>query len=326
MRKIVVEASSIAEEALAMMRQVAEITIIHDDATLRTEIHDADAIIISPGPYIDRGVIESAPKLKHIARLGVGFDRIDLTAAKEHRIIVTNTPGITADAVAEFTMALLLSLAKSIPQCYRAVRENKWDETFGLVRANVELRGKTHGIVGLGKIGSRVAVRCRGFGMRVIYFDMIRNSELETSIPVEYVPFNTLLRESDNISLHIPLTKETTNLLDKPQFDSMKKTVLLINQSRAEMVNEMVLIQALREGRIGGYATDVYEKEPPDPESVRKLLMFKNVVATPHMGGGTRESNLRSSLAVAEDVISVIRVGMPKNIMNQVTSVSEHPW
>jgi glyoxylate reductase len=160
-----------------------------------------------------------------------------------------------------------------------------------------------------------VAIRCRAFGMRVLYYKRNRDRDFEKSAAVEYTPLETLLGESDSISLHLPLTKETTNLIDGPQFESMKRTALLINQARGKVVNEEALVRALGEGRIGGYATDVYASEPPDPKS--ELLHFKNVVAAPHLGGGTREARLRANMTVAEEVLRVIRGELPKNLVNR---------
>ena len=316
--KIVVSTGfGIVDEALTVMREVAQVTVTHDesDSALRAEVHDANAILVGPSNYVDRSVIESATGLRHIARGGVGVDRIDIQAATEHGIFVTNAPEMSADSVAEFTMSLLLSLAKNIPRCDRVVREGQWDERFGLMRANIELNGKTHGIVGLGRIGKRVAVRCKAFGMKVLYFKRKRDVEFEKSLEIMYVPFEILLKEADSISLHLPLTDETTNLFNKSTFESMKRTALLINQARGKVVNEEALVQALRDKRIGGYATDVYEDEPPDPSG--ELFRFKNVVVSPHLGGGTRESQLRVSMAVAEDVIKVIRGDIPTNLVNR---------
>jgi D-3-phosphoglycerate dehydrogenase len=318
MKKIVLTYGiRIVEEALALMRVVAQVTVPRDgsDAALIAEVRDASTVVVGARPNINRSLIESAGRLRHIARVGVGVDSIDIEAATERGIIVTNAPEVTADSVAEFTMSLLLSLAKNIPRCDRAVREDRWDERSELIRSNIELNGKTHGIVGLGRIGSRVAVRCKAFGMRVLYYKRNRDLEFERSIGVEYVPFEILIKESDSISLHIPLTSETMNLMGRPQFESMKSTALLINQARGKVVNEEALVQALKEGRIGGYATDVYENEPPDPKS--ELLSFKNVVVSPHLGGVTRESAIRVSMMVAEDVVRVIRGDLPKNLVNR---------
>jgi D-3-phosphoglycerate dehydrogenase len=307
----------LSEKALAMMREVGRVVILgeNSDEALQAEIRDAHTFVVGYKPRVERSHITSADQLKHIARRGVGTDTIDVQAATERGIIVTNTAEVTADSVAEFTMTLLLSLAKNIPRCDRATREGRWEERSELTRNNIELNGKTHGIVGMGRIGRRVAVRCKAFGMRVLYYKRNRDIEFEGSAGVEYVPFETLIKESDSISLHIPLTDGTINLLDKAEFDSMKKTALLINQARGKVVNEEALVHALREGQIGGYATDVYETEPPDPKN--ELFRFKNTVVTPHVGGSNRDSGIRSSIAVAEDVIRVLRGDLPKNLVNK---------
>jgi len=317
-RKIVVTfGSGIVEKALLMMKEVAQVVVTRDDseAALLAEARDADAILVGPMPSVTRSLIESAGRLRHIARVGVGVDSVDIEAATERGIIVTNAPEVTADSVAEFTVSLLLSLAKNIPRCDRAVKEGRWDERVELMGINIELRGKTHGIVGLGKIGRRVAIMCKGFGMRVLYFKRNRDLEFEQSAGVGYAPFQALLKECDSISLHLPLTKETANLFNSPQFKSMKKTALLINQARGKVVNEEALVQALQEGTIGGYASDVYENEPPDPKS--ELLSFKNVVVSPHLAGGTRESRQRVSMAVAGDVLKVLQGHEPENLVNR---------
>jgi D-3-phosphoglycerate dehydrogenase len=317
MMKIVIpHGIELVEEALALLRGAARVVVLPDnaEATLRAEMGDANAILMGATSQLDRSLIESASGLKHIARLGVGVDNIDLQAATQRGVFVTNNPGLTADSVAEFTMALLLGLAKNIPRGDRVVKEGRWGDRSELLQDNVELNSKTHGIVGLGKIGSRVAVRCKAFGMRVLYFKRNRDLDLERSIGVEYTPFETLIRESDSISLHAPLTAQTANLFDKPQFEAMKRTAFLINQSRGKVVNEGSLIEALRDGRIGGYATDVYEDEPPDSKS--ELFRFKNVVVAPHVGGVTRESRMRGHLAVAAEVIKTLRGGIPKNVVN----------
>ncbi len=317
MKIVVAHGMEMAEKAMERMREVAAVVIPRDgsEETLLAEVKDADTLMIGINPPADRRLIASAGRLKHIARMGVGVDSVDLQAATEHGVMVTNVPDVTSDTVAEFTMTLLLSLARNIPRCDRAVREGRWDDRLELIDANRELYGKTHGIVGLGRIGGRVALRCKAFGMRVIYYKRTRDLDLEKTQGVEYVPFETLLREADTISLHTPLTDQTRKLIDRPQFEAMKRTALLINQSRGKVVNEQALIEALREGLIAGYATDVYETEPPDPQG--ELFSFKNVVLTPHLGGGTRESRLRAAFTMAEDAIRIIRGDLPRNLVNR---------
>lgn len=305
------------DEALALMRGVARVTVLDDDseAVLLEELRDAAALLLGIEPRVTRRLIESAPRLKHIARQGVGVDIVDVQAATDHGIFVTNVPDVTSDSVAEFAMTLLLALAKNIIRCDNAVRGGRWKERIELIRTNIELNGKTHGIVGLGRIGSRVAVRCQAFGMKVLYTKRTRDLVFEKAAGITYAPLETLIRESDSISLHLPLTKETTNLIDTPQFESMKKTALLINHSRGAVVNEKALVRALGKGRIGGYGTDVYGHEPPDPTG--ELFRFKNVVVSPHLGGGTREARARANMMVAEDVVRVIRGEIPENLVNR---------
>lgn len=317
MKIVITNGLWIVDEALAVMKEAGRIVAPDDfsEAVLLEEIKDAEVVVVSFVPHADRRLIEAAGRLKHIARLGVGVESIDLQAATERGIIVTNTPDLTADSVAEFTMTLLLSLAKNLPSCDRAVREGRWAERLALIRLNRELCGKTHGIVGMGAIGGRVAVRCKAFGMKVIYHKRNRDLEFEEKTGVQYVPLDTLLRESDSISLHVPLTAETKDMIDATRLAMMKKDVLLVNQARGRVVNEEALVQALREGRIGGYATDVYEKEPPDPSS--ELLGFGNVVVAPHVGGATREARLRACRALAEDVVRVSRGEVPRHLVNK---------
>lgn len=317
MKIVVAHGVEMVEEAIAVMREVAPVVIPRDgsEEALMEVVRDADVLMIGINPPAGRRLMASAKKLRHIARMGVGVDSVDLQAATEHGVMVTNVPDVTSDTVAEFTMTLLLSLARNIPRCDRAVREGRWSDRLGLIAANTEMYGKTHGIVGLGRIGGRVALRCKAFGMRVIYHKRTRDLAFEKTQGVEYVPFETLLREADSISLHTPLTDQTRNLMDRPQFEAMKRNALLINQSRGKVVNEKALIEALRDGLIAGYATDVYESEPPDPQS--GLFAFKNVVVTPHLGGATRESRLRASFTMAEDAIRILRGDMPKHLVNK---------
>ena len=313
------------DEALALLRGVAHVVVLDNDseALLLKEIADADSLLVGISPRVTRNLLVSAPRLKHIARQGVGVDIVDVPAATERGILVTNVPDVTSDSVAEFAMTLLLSLAKNLVRCDAAVKGGRWHERRELIRSNMELIGKTHGVIGLGRIGRRVAVRCQAFGMRVIYYKRNRDKDFERSTGAAYAPLETLLRESDSISLHLPLTPETKNLIDTPQFQIMKQSVLLVNHSRGTVVNELALVQALREGKIGGYATDVYEQEPPDPTI--ELLSFRNVIASPHLGGGTREARARANMTVAKDVVSIIHGKLPKNLVNSQALQREPP-
>ena len=307
----------LGEEPVAMMREVAEVVTPRDDSeeALLEAVRDADSLLVGINPPVPRRVFETAAKLKHVARMGVGVDSVDLKAATEHGVMVTNVPDVTSDTVAEFTMTMLLSLARNVTWCDRAVRTGHWHDRLELININTELFGKTHGLIGMGRIGGRVAIRCKAFGMKVVYYKRNRDLDFEREQGVEYWPLERLLREADTVSLHTPLTEETRNLLGRPQFEAMKRTALVVNQSRGKVVNEKDLIEALREGLIAGYATDVYDSEPPDPNS--ELMQFKNVFLSPHLGGGTRESRRRSGLTIARDAIQILRGEVPKNLVNR---------
>jgi D-3-phosphoglycerate dehydrogenase len=318
MKTVVLFDAFLSDEAIARMEKLGKVTITRDDKreTLLAEAPEAGAFIVGPGSYITREIIAAAPHLKLIARIGVGVDRIDLQAATEHGVYVTNNPAKTADSVSEFTIAMLLGVAKNIPWGDRAVKDGNW--AAGKERAstdNIELFGKTHGVIGMGEIGSRVAAVCKAFGMRVLYHKRNRNYDLERLLGVEYAPFDKLIRECDSISLHTPLTAETRNLFDKPQFDAMKKTALLINQSRGQVVNEGALLEALKAGKIGGYATDVYEDEPPNPHD--EIFRLTNVLVQPHVGGASREAKVRMSMTMADAVTAVIKGEVPNNVVNK---------
>ena len=314
MKIVIPHGFGLGEEAMAKLEAVARVVVLGDpsEESLLAEIRDADVLLVGIAPRVTESLMERAPRLRHIARQGVGVDIVDVKAATKRGIVVTNVPDVTSNSVAEFTMTLLLSVAKNIVHCDRAVKEGHWDKRLDLSRTNLELYGKTHGVVGLGRIGGRVAIRCQAFGMRVLYFQRNRNPEMEKA-GIAYASLAELIRQSDSISLHLPLSKETVNLIDTPQFDSMKWGVLLINQSRGTVVNEAALVLALREGRVAGYGTDVYDREPPDPK--HELFGFGNVVASPHLGGGTRETRARANMVLAEDVIRVLKGDPPKNLV-----------
>ena len=309
---------ALADEPLTMMREVAEVVSPRDESegSLIEAVRDADSLLVDVHPAVPRRVFEAAAKLKHVGRMGIGVDTVDLKAATDHGVMVTNVPDASSDTVAEFTLAMLLALARHITWCDRAVHTGHWHDRLELISINTDLFGKTHGVIGMGRIGGRVAIRCKAFGMKVVYYDK-RSPDLDFDREhgVEYWPLDKLLREADTISLHTPLTAETRNLLGRPQFETMKRTALVVNQSRGKVVNEKDLVEALREGLIAGYATDVYDTEPPNPDS--ELMKLPNVFLSPHLAGLTRDSRLRLGLSIARDAIQVLRGEVPKNLVNK---------
>ncbi|MCS7114124.1 MAG: phosphoglycerate dehydrogenase [Nitrososphaerota archaeon] len=304
-----------SEEALKLINSVAEVErnpygrAMTEEELLKA-VKDADGLIVG-NDKINKKVIEHAEKLKIIARHGVGVDNVDLKAATDNNIIVTYTPNVNADAVADFTMGLIFSLARNIPQAYVSLRQGKWEATKFM---GVDVHGKTLGIIGLGEIGYRVAKRARGFDMKILYWSRNRKGSIEKELSVQYVDLQTLLRESDFVTIHLALTDETRGMIGKKELDLMKKTAYLINTARGPIVDEKALYEALKEGKIAGAAVDVYEKEPPDADN--PLLRLDNVIATPHVAAYSRETMQRMDMMNAEDILRFFKGEQPQNVAN----------
>lgn len=280
-----------------------------DRARLFDLLSECEALIVRNQTQVDAELLDHAPKLKVVGRLGVGLDNLDLNALRERGITVVTGGNANAVAVAEYTLAAMLALARKLPAADRSTKGGAWDRaTFG---AGVELYGKTLGLIGLGDIGARVAKRADAFGMRVIAHDpLITPTHFAAAeFGVTLMALDDVLRESDFVSLHVPLLPATANLINAERLARMKPTAILINTSRGGIVDEPALVQALGEGRLGGAALDVRAHEPPgeaDP-----LAQFENVLLTPHVAGLTAESQARVCTAVAEDVLRVLRGEKP---------------
>lgn len=264
---------------------------------LKAIIKDYDAIVIRSATKLKADIIEAADKLKFIGRAGVGLDNVDIQAATKKGIVAMNTPAGNTTSTAEQTWSLIMSLSRNIPQACASMKEGKWERSKF---EGVELYGKTLGIVGLGRIGSTVAKFAKAFGMTVIAYDPFLSMEVAAQKGIEMVELEKLLKESDYISVHIPKSSETTDLISDKEFDMMKKSVRLVNCARGGIVNEVALITALQEGKIAGCALDVYEKEPPDFSS--PLFKFENCVTTPHLGASTSEAQINVAIEIAETI------------------------
>lgn len=256
------------------------------------------ALLVGVDPVTER-VMEAAPELKVIAKHGVGVDNIDIAAARRRGIVVTNAPGSNTQAVADLVWGLLLAVARGIPQADRITRQSRWDRVVGC-----EVWEKTIGIIGTGRIGLAVAHRARGFHMRILAYDPWPNTEAATQLGIIYTTLDDLLRESDFVSLHAPLTQGTYHLINEERLCLMKKEAILINTARGELVDEEALYRALKNGWIKAAALDVFTQEPPTNSP---LLELDNVVVTPHIGAYTREANLRMGLAAAKSIIQVLK-------------------
>lgn len=271
-------------------------------------LHDVDGAIIA-SDRISAAVMDAAPRLRVIARPGVGFDSVDVDAATERGIAVCNMPGINRTAVSELTIALLLLCARRIPSNIDDVRAGSWQRLEGR-----ELRGATLGLVGLGAIGKAVAELVRGFGMTVLAYDKVPDPEFAERQGVRYVGIEELLRESDYVSLHMFLDASTRHWIDESKLAMMKPTAYLINTSRGPTVDEAALHRALTEGVIAGAALDVVEVEPLPGES--PLRSLSNVYITPHLGGVTREARERSGWGAARNVLNILDGHEPTNLVN----------
>jgi D-3-phosphoglycerate dehydrogenase len=275
--------------------------ILTEEESIRL-LQGVDALIAG-GIKVTKKVLESADRLKIVARRGVGFESVDFQAATDRGIVVTITPGALSYAVADFTIGLMLAIARKIPLADKAVREGKWTVFMG-----TDLWNKTLGIIGLGRIGKEVAKRAQGFDMKVLAYDIYHDEIFARTHEVQYVPLETLLRESDFVSINAPLSSNTTHLIDEKALNLMKPTAFLVNTARGGLINEKALIKALQEKRIAGAGLDVFEQEPLKESPLRQL---DNVVLTSHIAGYSAESHRFCNMTAAKNVATVLQGGKP---------------
>lgn len=269
---------------------------------------DADGIISLLSDKIDRDIITGLKNCKVIANYAVGYNNIDLSAAKEKNIVVTNTPELLTDATADIAIALMLACSRHITEGDRLMRENKFSGWAPELLLGIGLSGKTFGLIGAGRIGTAAAIRAKAFGMNVVYFSRSRNESLEKSTGAKKVSLEKLLKTSDVISLHVPLTDKTRNLVDKDHLHLMKETAILINTARGEILDEKELIKMLKSRRIFAAGFDVYENEPL---LNKELLKLKNVVLLPHIGSATFEARTKMAELCAKNLINVLKGRKP---------------
>ncbi|MCD6558930.1 MAG: D-2-hydroxyacid dehydrogenase [Palaeococcus sp.] len=273
-----------------------------DEERLLELAKDVDAIIVRSKPKVTRKVIENAPNLKVIGRAGVGLDNIDLDAAKERSIEVVNSPGASSRSVAELAMALMFNVTRKIAFADRKMREGVWAKKQCM---GFELDGKTLGIVGFGRIGYNIAKIAKAMGMNLLLYDPYPNFERAKEVGGKFVELEELLKESDVVTLHVPLLDSTYHLINEERLKLMKPTAILINAARGPIIDTNALVKALREGWIAGAGVDVFEEEPlPAGHELTKL---DNVVLTPHIGASTVEAQMRAGVEVAEKVVKVLK-------------------
>lgn len=309
----------LAEEGIKILKDAGFEILLKpglNEQELKREIKDVDALIVRSGTKVTAEIIAQADNLKIIGRAGVGLDNVDVEAATRKGIIVMNTPFGNTISTAEHTMALILALSRNIPQADNSLREKRWERKKFM---GLELYGKVLGIVGLGKIGSEVAKRASGFGMKIIAYDPYLSLEKAKKLEVELIDYEKLLRESDFITFHVPLTNNTRHMFSKKELEKVKDGVRIVNCSRGGVVDEEALYQGLISGKIAGAALDVYEKEPPFES---KLLEFKNVVLTPHLGASTEEAQINVAIDIAKQLSDAL---LGHGIRNAVNVPSVEP-
>jgi glyoxylate reductase len=283
------------------------------DGFLR-RVADKEGLLCMITDLVDEEVLDGAPRIRMIANFGVGYDNIDLRAATDRRIPVSNTPGVLTDATADLAFALMLAVARRVVEGDERVRGGEFRFWAPLHFLGRDVSGKTLGIIGLGKIGRAVAMRAKGFGMRILYSSRHRlGKQEEESLGVIYSELGPLLREADFVSLHVPLTHETRHLIGARELKVMKPTAYLINTARGPVVDEGALEKALHEQEIAGAGLDVYEGEPSVSDGLKGL---DNVVLLPHVGSATLETRTKMALMAAENLISGLAGKRPPNCLN----------
>ena len=307
-------ADALSDKAVEILKS-AELTV--DIKTglkgeeLQAIISDYDALIVRSATKATKDIIDKGTNLKVIGRAGIGVDNVDVTTATEKGIVVMNTPQGNALAAAEHSIALMFAAARKIAYADRTMKEGKWEKKSLM---GTELYEKTLGVIGIGNIGSIVAEKAVALGMRVIAYDLYISKEFAQSMGVELVDFDTLLRESDFIAIHVPLVKETRGMINKDTMAKMKKGVTIINVARGPIVVEKDLLDALDSGQVGCAALDVFDEEPPPKEN--PLVLSEKTICTPHLGASTKEAQDKVAIDIANQIVDYFKNGVIKNSVN----------
>ena len=319
MRKVLVT-DSLAPEGFEILEKAPGLEVVDapglSPADLLAAIADADALVIRSATKVTADVIAAGARLAVIGRAGIGVDNVDVPAATAKGIVVMNTPGGNTVTTAEHALALLIALARHIPQATASMKAGKWEKNRFV---GMELYNRTLGVIGLGNIGRIVAERAQGLGMKVIAHDPFLSADAAAKLDVELVDLDALLARADAISVHVPKTKETTGLLGRKAFAKVRQGVLLVNAARGGIVDEDALLEALNSGAVGGAALDVFVEEPA--KAGHPLVAHERVICTPHLGASTEQAQVNVSIAVAEQIRDFLLQGVVRNAVN-VPSIS----
>ncbi|MHA1519608.1 MAG: hydroxyacid dehydrogenase [Promethearchaeota archaeon] len=314
-------ADSCSNEGLKAFAKYPNIEVVlntkHTTEELIQLIPEYHAMIVRSATKVTREVVQAAKNLKVIARAGAGYNNIDVDACNEKGIAVVITPTGNTNAVVELTMGLMLSFARNIPLANASMKDGRWDKKK---LAGTEIKGKTLGTLGIGRIGAGVAERCKVFGMRTIAYDKYVTQERLNELGLEYVELyedlDKFLADVDYLSLHIPATPETTGMLNKEKFEIMKKSAVLINCARGEVVNEQDFYNALVNGDIAGACIDVYSAEPAKKDAI-PFIALDNVVCTPHLGASTNEAQVNVAQMAADQIGQLLNEGKYIDCVNK---------
>ena len=311
MPKILI-ADPIANAGVDVLRSRAEVDVKTGlkESELLAVVGEYEALVVRSETKVTAAVIQAGKRLKVVARAGIGVDNIDLDAATTAGIAVVNAPTGNTIAAAEHTLALILALSRNIPNAHQSVKSGEWRRSDFM---GIEVRNKTLGIIGLGRVGSEVARRAKSFGMRLVAYDPFVAPDYARRQGVELLSLEELLAESDFVTLHTPITDNTRNLIGARELSMMKQGARLINVARGELIDETALLEALETDKLGGVALDVFAKEPPGPGP---LLDHPKVVVTPHLGASTQEAQLEVAIEAAEQVLAVLNGEPARNAVN----------
>lgn len=311
----IVVPDNIDPRAVDMLKQVETFTVDAPGQMTREQaleaVKDADALVIRSSTQVDAELISVARKLKVIARAGVGVDNVDLNAATARGIVVMNTPDGNTISTAEYTFGLMLALARKIPYGFSSLAAGRWDrKSF----TGVELKGKTLGIVGFGRIGQAVAKRAVAFEMNVITYDPYVSAPVAESLGAKMVKLDELYAQADFITLHSVITDETREMINAETLAKMKKGVRIVNAARGALINEADLAEAIKNGHVAGAAVDVYTEEPPPADN--PLIGLDNVIHTPHLAASTTDAQINVGFDAVQEVIDALTKGEYRNVVN----------
>src|SRR6478736_1347239 len=309
----------ISPKGIELLKQRPEFNVVVlpkplSEAELIPLVSDVVALVVRSETKVKAKVIEAAKQLRVVGRAGVGVDNVDIEAATKHGVVVMNTPGGNTVTTAELTFSMLMSLARKVPQAHASMVAGKWDRKE-LGKSGVELQGKTLGILGMGRIGTEVAKRAIAFGMRVVAYDPYLTEDRAKAIGAEFAAdLDAVYRGADFITVHMPVTKETKEMLNAAAFAKMKPGVKIVNCARGEIVNEADLVAALDSNKVAGAALDVFSVEPlPADHPFRKQ---PNLILTPHLGASTEEAQEKCGIEVAEVIAAYLLTGEVRNAVN----------